>query len=266
MSYRPIKHVLALMVSILLVNCPPGAAQEAQPQSGHGIYVSGFMILKPGKNPNNVAVYATGMLFKVREKWYARIPTLPAAVGLKQGIVLIDLKIERDGSLGGINTTLSAGDASLDDAATQAITASAPFARLPNDYPDKDLHMRMKFGYGQSSEEAIPICDGPNWGAHPASYEVHKIVKGITPPKATYSPDPEYSDEARREKYMSLIYVGGTVDPEGGFTDLCVTQAAGDGLDQKALDEVRTWKFEPGTMDGKPVAVRLLVELTFHLY
>jgi TonB family protein len=103
----------------------------------------------------------------------------------------------------------------------------------------------MKFGYGQSSEEAIPICDGPNWGAHPASYEVHKVVKGITSPKATYSPDPEYSDEARREKYMSLIYVGGTVDPEGGFTDLCVTQAAGDGLDQKALDEVRTWKFEP---------------------
>jgi TonB family protein len=40
----------------------------------------------------------------------------------------------------------------------------------------------------------------------------------------------------------------------------------GDGLDQKAIESVRQWEFEPATKDGAPVAVRVNVEVQFRLY
>jgi TonB family protein len=65
---------------------------------------------------------------------------------------------------------------------------------------------------------------------------------------------------------MSIVRIAGTVDLQGAFTDLCVAQAAGEGLDEKALEAVAAWKFEPATLQGEPVAVRLNVEVSFRLY
>jgi len=56
------------------------------------------------------------------------------------------------------------------------------------------------------------------------------------------------------------------VTPEGNTTDIKVTTSLGSGLDEKAIEAVRQWKFEPATKDGKPVAVKVAVEVSFHLY
>jgi len=165
-----------------------------------------------------------------------------------------------------VKTVESAGDASLDAAASQAILSSAPFARLPEPYREKALKLRMHFGYDQPPSAAAPFCEGPNWGAHPAPYVVHRLKEGLTPPKATYSPDPEYSEQGRKGKYMSVVQIAGTVDPQGAFTDLCVTQAAGMGLDEHAMEAVSKWKFEPATLQGEPAAIRLQVEVSFRVY
>jgi TonB family protein len=45
-----------------------------------------------------------------------------------------------------------------------------------------------------------------------------------------------------------------------------VVRPLGMGLDQKALDAVKQWKFEPAMKDGKPVAVQINVEVNFRLY
>jgi TonB family protein len=37
------------------------------------------------------------------------------------------------------------------------------------------------------------------------------------------------------------------------------------GLDQKAIEAVRQWRFEPGLKDGKPVPVTANLELNFRL-
>jgi TonB family protein len=239
-------------------------AKGSKPEPG--IYVSGFQILDQAKDPNALAVYPFRILAKVRSQWYPQIIELQKSIEPKRGIAVIGFEISNDGSLSKVTTMESAGDSSLDAAASLAVLQSAPFAQLPESYREKALKVRMYFGYDQPASAEAPFCDGPNWGAHPVDYALHYVGSGITPPKAKDSPDPEYSEEARKGKYMSVVRIAGTVDPLGGFTDLCVVQAAGSGLDEKAIATVKTWKFEPATLRGEPVAVRLHVEVTFRLY
>ena len=231
-----------------------------------GICTSGFDIFNGGRNPDDLGHYPDQILAKVRSKWYPQIPELQKSIGRKPSITVIDFEIKHDGSLGKVTTVESAGNASLDAAASLAILWSAPFVRPPEAYHEKALKIRMHLGYDQPAIGEAPSCDGPNWGAHPAAYVLHYVGNGVTPPKATYSPDPEYAEKARSDKYMSIVRIAGTVDLQGAFTDLCVAQAAGEGLDEKALEAVAAWKFEPATLQGEPVAVRLNVEVSFRLY
>jgi TonB family protein len=186
--------------------------------------------------------------------------------GQKPGITVIELEIRRDGSLRKMSTVASAGDATLDAVAADAISSSAPFPHLPETYQDKVLNLRMGFGYDQPGSKEIGLCDGPNSGAHSAAYDLHESHSSISHPKPTFAPDPEYSEQARLKNYMSVVKIAGTVDPQGSFTDLCLMEAAGVGLDDKAFEAVRRWQFEPATLNGQPVAVRILVEVTFRLY
>jgi len=244
----------------------PENASATQPPDEPAIYVSGFEVLDAGRNGKDLRIYPDRILFSVRRNWYPQIPDLQKSTGRKQGMTVIEFEIAEDGSMGKVKIVESAGDASLDAAASQAILSSAPFPHLPDAYRQKSLKLRMHFGYDQPSIAAAPFCDGPNWGAHTAPYVVHRLKEGITPPKQTYSPDPEYSEPARKAKYMSVVQIAGTVDPQGAFTDLCVTQAAGMGLDEKAMDAVAKWKFEPATLQGEPAAIRIQVEVSFRLY
>jgi len=45
-----------------------------------------------------------------------------------------------------------------------------------------------------------------------------------------------------------------------------VARTLGLGLDEKAIEAVKVWRFEPAMKDGKPVAVQVNVEVTFRLY
>jgi TonB family protein len=235
-------------------------------ETAYGIYVSGFEILNEGRNVEELGLYAHQILTQVRSKWYPRIPDLQKSIGRERGTTSIELEISKDGSVRKMRTVVSAGDVSLDSAASEAISSSAPFALVPEAYHQKTLKLRMQFGYDQPASATAPFCDGPNRGAHPTPYALHKVGDGVTPPRATYAPDPEYSEQARKGKYMSAVSIAGTVDPQGTFTDLCVSQGAGAGLDEKAMEAIKTWKFEPATLRGQPVATRINVEVTFRLY
>ena len=56
------------------------------------------------------------------------------------------------------------------------------------------------------------------------------------------------------------------VGSDGLPRDLKVVRSVGLGLDEKALEAVRTWRFEPGRKDGQAVATQIHVEVTFRLY
>jgi len=89
---------------------------------------------------------------------------------------------------------------------------------------------------------------------------------GVSAPKAIYQPEPEYSEEARKAKYQGTCVLWLIVGPDGKPRDIKVSRNLGMGLDEKAIQAVKTWKFEPAMKDGKPVAVEISVEVEFRLY
>jgi TonB family protein len=89
---------------------------------------------------------------------------------------------------------------------------------------------------------------------------------GVSAPRATYSPDPEYSEEARKAKYQGTVVLFMIVGPDGRPHEVRVMRSVGMGLDEKAIEAVRTWKFEPARKDGQAVAVQISVEVAFRLY
>jgi periplasmic protein TonB len=95
---------------------------------------------------------------------------------------------------------------------------------------------------------------------------VFRVGGGVSAPRAVDTPDPEYSEEARKAKYQGTVVLWLIVDPSGHPKDIRVSRTLGMGLDQKAIEAVKKWKFEPAMKDGKPVAVQINVEVNFHLY
>jgi len=95
---------------------------------------------------------------------------------------------------------------------------------------------------------------------------VFKVGGGVTAPRALYSPDPDYSEEARKAKYQGTVVLWLIVGPDGRPRDIKVQRSLGMGLDQKAIEAVKNWKFDPATKEGKPVAVQINVEVNFRLY
>jgi periplasmic protein TonB len=88
----------------------------------------------------------------------------------------------------------------------------------------------------------------------------------VSAPRVIYDPEPDYSDEARAAKYQGMVTLALVVRADGRPTNLHVARSLGMGLDEKALAAVRTWRFEPGRKDGRPVAVQIEVEVDFRLY
>jgi protein TonB len=95
---------------------------------------------------------------------------------------------------------------------------------------------------------------------------VYRYGKGLTPPRAIYDPEPEFSEEARKAKYQGVCTLEVIVDATGRPTSIKVVNSLGMGLDEKAIETVKTWRFEPGKKDGHAVAMAINLEVDFHLY
>jgi TonB family protein len=87
-----------------------------------------------------------------------------------------------------------------------------------------------------------------------------------TPPRVIKSPNPDYSKEARKKNVEGTAVLWLIVGADGLPRDIRITRPVGYGLDEKAIEAVKKWKFKPSTLDGHAVAVQINVELTFRLY
>jgi protein TonB len=95
---------------------------------------------------------------------------------------------------------------------------------------------------------------------------VFKVGGGISAPHAVSTPDPEYTEEARNAKTQGTCTLWLIVDTTGHPRDIRVVRGLGFGLDTKAMEAVKQWRFDPALKEGKPVNVQISVEVDFRLY
>jgi periplasmic protein TonB len=124
-------------------------------------------------------------------------------------------------------------------------------------------------GIGSGSGGGVGAGHGPGVGIGSGGGiggGVYKVGAGISAPQAIDSPDPQYTEEARRAKTQGTCILWLIVDANGHPQDVRVVRGLGHGLDSKAIAAVRQWRFQPATKDGSPVNVEISVEVEFHLY
>jgi TonB family protein len=93
-----------------------------------------------------------------------------------------------------------------------------------------------------------------------------KIGGGVSAPVLIYSVPPEYSEQAKKEKVGGTVLVNFWVDEQGRTKHVRVLRGVGDGLDEKALEAVKQYKFSPAMEGGKPVLVELKTEVNFKIF
>jgi len=86
---------------------------------------------------------------------------------------------------------------------------------------------------------------------------------GVEMPQVIQKSNPEYTDTAFAARIFGVVQLTLVVQPDGTASDLQVTHVLGYGLDEKALEAVRRWRFKPATKDGQPVPFRATVEVSF---
>jgi len=119
-------------------------------------------------------------------------------------------------------------------------------------------------GGGLGSGNGIGYGPGSGWNTGGGLAQVGGRVSAPVP---LFQPDAEFSDEARRAKYQGVCLVSLIVDAQGNPQNVHVVRALGMGLDEKAMEAVRKYKFKPAMRDGKtPVPVQVNVEVNFRLY
>jgi protein TonB len=113
-------------------------------------------------------------------------------------------------------------------------------------------------------------------GPKPAKLgKIYRVGGDVKPPRAILSPQPVLNDDKEKIREGSagkkVVEAGSTilsivVGEDGSVRNVKVSQGLKRDLDEKAIDAVKQWKFEPATRNGAPVAVELAVKVDFHLY
>lgn len=107
---------------------------------------------------------------------------------------------------------------------------------------------------------------GPGSGGGTGGGPFRPGTGGIGFPACAYCPEPQYSEEARKAKYQGTVVLQVVITPDGRAANITVVKSPGLGLDQKAVEAVRNWRFKPASdRNGRPVAVTLPIEVTFRL-
>jgi TonB family protein len=107
---------------------------------------------------------------------------------------------------------------------------------------------------------------GPGYGGNVGG-GLEQIGGRVAAPVLIHSVEAEFSDEARRAKYQGVCLVSLIVDSQGNPQNIHVVRALGMGLDEKAIEAIKQYKFRPAMKDGKtPVPVMITIEVDFRLY
>lgn len=149
-----------------------------------------------------------------------------------------------------------------------------PDIKMPNlnlptwgDPSGKASNDSMGQGHGNGVGSGNGAGVGPGEGWNTGGGAPNAGSGGYGYPKCLYCPRPDYTDEAMKVKIQGAVLLMVTITKDGRVTDVHVVKGLGFGLDEKAIEVVRTWRLQPAAgPDGRPAAVRTPIEADFHLY
>ena len=125
--------------------------------------------------------------------------------------------------------------------------------------------------FAQQSGLPLPSVPSPDAAGN------YKVGNGVSAPKVAFAPEPEFSILAQKKGVTGTCSIALVVDSMGHPTQLHVLHSIADGqsakvrkaalsLDQKALEAVGQYHFEPAMFHGKPVPVTMTIEVSFQGY
>jgi TonB family protein len=152
-------------------------------------------------------------------------------------------------------------------------TVAAPAAALPATHA---LERRVRAILDANIERSLPsrrwtaaILAGALLVALPIAalraQDVHKVADCDTPPRLLFKVEPDYTQEARDAKISGTVTLSIVVGRDGSARDIVVIEGLDSGLDGKAIEAVKKWRFEPGKIKDKPVDVQARIEINFRL-
>lgn len=147
-------------------------------------------------------------------------------------------------------------------------TITAPAPQIVADVYGDPLSKFGPTGLGMGKGSGSGDGNGDGYGTgegHGTGGGAYRIGGDVSSPVLILKTEPEYSEEARKAKYSGSVLLTIVVDQNGVPRDIRVVRPLGLGLDEKAIEAVRKWRFRPGTKSGRPVAVQAQVEVSFRL-
>jgi protein TonB len=115
-------------------------------------------------------------------------------------------------------------------------------------------------GLGEGNGSGIGPGEGGGMGGGP-----YRPGSGVTPPRLLKEVRADYTDQARRANVTGEVVLEIVVRRDGSVGDVRIMQRLGSGLDERAVQAVRQWRFAPATLKGTPVDVIVEVGVEFKL-
>ena len=189
-----------------------------------------------------------------------------------QGVVELEVVVLPNGTVGTVRVAKSL-DATLglDD---EAVAAARQWLFKPGTIKDTGrpvpvivtIILEFRLGGEAPNQVMAPVnlVAGDEFyrDAYPLQYPqlVRPTIKRMAQPK--------YTSEAMRVKLQGTVAVEAVIRPDGTVDRARVVRSLDTqlGLDANAIDAVRQWVFEPGTLQGQPVAVVVQLTLEFRLH
>lgn len=202
-----------------------------------------------------------------------------AAAGIR-GAVEVETVVSVDGRVIDARLVRSLGDSfGLDRASTDAIKKwrFRPVQVQGRRVPVLFI-VRMDFtppeqpGQAAVTASLVALQSGRSAGSRPMPSDVvdirdkgGKAAPGVRHPKLLRRVQPSYTTEAMRAKVVGNVEVTAVILADGTVGEVQLTKSLHADLDREAIGAVRYWLFEPGTVDGRPAAMRVTCVLLFRL-